>query len=342
MRFFIIFSFLLFFSAGAFAQSGGILVSTVKVQSDNISQTRTYIGNIKYATSSRIASEQAGLINSLPFEEGDRVKKGATLFSIDTEILLQNINAAKAKVEQQKISLEKARRDFERVKLLFEGSAATKQRLQDAETDYKIAQNALTSAIADLNILEEQFRRSSAKAPYDAVIVKKNVNVGEWVSVGAAVYEISEQRLEVVFNVPQMVVGEIAVGGKAEVVLGEKKFVGVIRTIVPQADTVSRTFPVKIDLPYSTGLMGGMDCSVRLGIGKTESVQLVPIDAVVKRDNMDAVFTINDNKAQIIPVTVIGYKDSLVGFQAAEKIPFVITRGNESLADGQPVRTVVQ
>jgi hypothetical protein len=88
--------------------------------------------------------------------------------------------------------------------------------------------------------------------------------------------------------------------------------------------------------------MGGMDCTVRLDVGKTENVQLAPIDAVVRRDDMDAVFTINDDKAQIIPVTVIGYKDSLVGFQAARNIPFVITRGNESLVDGQPVRTITQ
>jgi RND family efflux transporter MFP subunit len=196
--------------------------------------------------------------------------------------------------------------------------------------------------MADLSVLEEQLRRSFVKVPYDAVVVKKSVSAGEWVSVGTTVYEISERKLEVVFNVPQAVVSEISVGGKAEVILGDKRYSGTVRTIVPQADTVSRTFPVKLDLPYSPDLMGGMDCSVRLGVGKAESVQLVPIDAVVKRDNVDAVFTISDNKAQIIPVTVIGYKDSLVGFQAAQKIPFVITRGNESLADGQPVRTVVQ
>ncbi|MDR2401650.1 MAG: efflux RND transporter periplasmic adaptor subunit, partial [Deferribacteraceae bacterium] len=180
MRFFSIFFFFIgsFLVGNAYAQSGGVLVSTVKVTNDSISQTRTYIGNIRYTTSSRIASELAGRINSLPFEEGDQVKKGDTLFSIDTEILVQNINAAKAKVEQQKISLEKAKRDFERIKLLFEGSAATKQRLQDAETDYKIAQNTLTSAMADLSVLEEQLRRSFVKVPYDAVVVKKSVSAG--------------------------------------------------------------------------------------------------------------------------------------------------------------------
>jgi RND family efflux transporter MFP subunit len=341
MRFISLLFALLLMAGAAFAQSG-VLVSTVKVTNDNISQTRTYIGNIQYATSSRIASEQAGRINSLPFVESARVKKGEVLFTIDTEILVQNINAAKAKVQQQEISLEKALRDFERTKLLFEGSAVTRQRLQDAETDYKIAQNTLTSVRADLSVLEEQFRRSSVKAPYDAVIVKKAVSPGEWVSVGTTVYEISEQRVEVIFNVPQRVVGDISVGGNAEILLGGNRFTGVIRTIVPQADSVSRTFPVKLDVPYSAALMGGMDCTVRLDIGKTESVQLAPIDAVVRRDDMDAVFTINEDKAQIIPVTVIGYKDSLVGFQAARNIPFVITRGNESLVDGQPVRTITQ
>jgi hypothetical protein len=63
------------------------------------------------------------------------------------------------------------------------------------------------------------------------------------------------------------------------------------------------------------------------------------MDAVVRRANADVVFTIIDNRAKMIIVDVVGYKSSFVGFTATEDIPFVITRGNERLSDGQQVRT---
>jgi len=117
----------------------------------------------------------------------------------------------------------------------------------------------------------------------------------------------------------------------------EQELTGVISEIAPAADPNSRTFLVKLDLPGTGGLRAGQFGRVAAPVGETAALR-IPGSAVVRRGQLEIVFVVTDNKAQLRLVKTgkrIGGDVELVsGVEAGEK---VVIFGSAGLADGQRV-----
>jgi len=336
---FFIFVFLLFAAITSAQQAQPILVSTVIAEKGEISPVKEYVGTVQYYAVAKLAAERAGKIDSVLADEGENVKKGDSLLVQNCDILKHTISASAARMEQHKYTTEKTQRDYERAQVLYAENAISLQRFQDVETEY-FAQKELHNAyMAELNVLKEENKRSVITAPFDGVIVKRYVNPGEWVSVGATVYELASKRIEIAVNIPQAIVGFIAPGSEVTVSVEGKKYTGRVRVLVPQGNTISRTFPIKIDMDYDKALLSGMDAIVFLPTDAKQTVLMVPRDAVVKREGQDAVFTIDEGKATMVHVEVIGYNGISAGIKSnkLKTGDYVITRGSENITQGRSV-----
>ena len=327
----------LLISAGAATAQNTTLVSVAETKQGSILQTNTYVGTIEYYASSKIPAERSGVVSSVSVDEGETVSSGKVLMTINKDVLLQNIAATSAKFEQQKLTLEKMTRDYERTKILYAENATTEQRYLDAGTDRLIQQYAVQTARADLTILQEEEKRSSVRAPYDGVIIKKYINKGDWVSAGSTVYEIAASRIEITVNLPQAVIQSVNIGGEVIVTVENTRYTGTVRTVIPSGNVASRTFPAKIDLNYQNKLYSGMDAQVSIPVGEPKTALIFPLDAVVKRGGIDVVFIVASGKVQAIPVKIIGYEGTNVGVEPDSRIKQVVTTGNERLTDGQNV-----
>ena len=114
--------------------------------------------------------------------------------------------------------------------------------------------------------------------------------------------------------------------------------------VVPRGDVATRTFPVKIRTPNTLGLIEGMSARVVLPVGKPRQTLVVPRDAVIKVFGQNVVYAVNDAKARMIPVDVIGYQALIAGVQSpnlSEGMQ-VVVKGNERLRNGQNVSLVGQ
>jgi len=115
-----------------------------------------------------------GIINAVLVKEGDAIKKGQILATLDPLDIQSQIQMAK-------IGFEKAERDLQRVKNLYRDSVATLEQFQNATTAFSLAKEQFTTAT-----FNGQF--SSIKAPAGGYILKKLADVGQVVGPGSPVF----------------------------------------------------------------------------------------------------------------------------------------------------------
>ena len=109
--------------------------------------------------------------------------------------------------------------------------------------------------------------------------------------------------------------------------------------IVPRGDIATRTFPVKIRMPNKFSLIEGMSAKVVLPTGSRRKSLVVPRDAVVSMFDQTVIFTVDNAKAGMLPVNILGYDGLIVGVEARglQEGMLVVVDGNERLRNGQAV-----
>ena len=149
----------------AATEEAAIPVRTVAVQQRNIALPVHASGMLTSTAEQRLAFKIGGIIRKVYVEEGDVVRRGQLLATLDkTEI--------DAQVNQARQGLVKAERDLGRVQGLYQDSSATLELLENATTGRDVARE--TARIATFN---QQY--AEIRATKSGKIIKKLVNEGE-------------------------------------------------------------------------------------------------------------------------------------------------------------------
>jgi membrane fusion protein, multidrug efflux system len=125
-----------------------------------------------------------GYITGIHFQEGDRVKKGQRLYSIDQQQSEASYAQAEANLAVQEANLERAKRDVERYRELDKHDAIAKQQLDYAEATYSAAQKQVDAAKAQVRGVQTNVRYATIVAPFDGTIGISQVRLGSSVSPG--------------------------------------------------------------------------------------------------------------------------------------------------------------
>lgn len=229
---------------------------------------------------------------------------------------VEELAQARARWQAANTANEFAQSKLKRIQELFNSKAISEDQLDAAQSAALAAEQTAIAAKAghDLAIAgprKEQIDQSIAKvkrqtqevarletllgyhtirAPFEGFVVKKTVEVGQWLTRGAPVAEIVELGfVDVVVHVPESLVSQLTVGSAVPVTINalpedSRGFEGTIHGIVPSADQRSRTFPVRIRVknPMRDGsylLKGGMHARAA-ATGRPKRAVLVPKDAL--------------------------------------------------------------
>lgn len=152
-----------------------IPVKVMELRKENSTATMAVSGQFTTDDEVMLSFKTGGIISSLSVKEGDAVKKGQLLATLNpTEI--------NAQVQQAQLSVEKAKRDYQRIQNLYKDSVATLEQLQNGKTTMQQAQQQLSMA---------SFNRqySEIHAPKDGYILKKMANPGQQVAPGTAILQ---------------------------------------------------------------------------------------------------------------------------------------------------------
>jgi RND family efflux transporter MFP subunit len=315
-------------------------VTVSSVKHGMIEPQAEFIATVFYQEISDTAAELSGLVEAVRFEEGQKVKEGQVLVELGSELLRKGLQATISAYEQALSELEVARIDLRRRETLFQKKSISEQSYD--ETRFRVVglEKRAAALKAQVERLEIELAKKIIRAPFDGVVIKRQVNRGEWLSEGETVAVIGKNDvIDLVAEVPERYIQFIDFGMKVRAAANNHEFYATVTAIVPRGDVATRTFPVKIRTPNEFSLIEGMSAKVTLPTGKSQKTLMVPRDAVISQFGQTVVFAAMESTAHMIPVQIIAFAglDAGVASQDLKEGMLVVVGGNERLRDGQAV-----
>ncbi len=306
-----------------------ISVKTQKVELTKSANDLKYSGTIEASQTIPLTFQTSGIIERIYVETGDAVKKGQLLATVDKSDLQNIYNVSLAKYEQAKDA-------YDRLKSVHNKGSLSEIKWVEMSTNFEQAKSSMELS---LNNLE----KCNMRAPEDGIIGKRNIEPGQSAitSSFAPIELVKIETVLVKISVPENELNKIKKGLKANFsvsALSDKQFEGTITNISPVANTISRTYDVKISVRNTNlELKPGMVCDVILSLSTGKEMVLIPYNAVsTDSDGKPYVYVVSqDNKTvkkQII--TTGNYQGSgievISGLVTGQTI---VVEGKEKLSD---------
>ena len=300
------------------------------------SQTFTLLNASGYVVAQRkaaVASKITGRLEWLGVEEGSKVKKGQVIAKLEGEdaaaardLAIANLDNAMFNLDMIKAEINDATLHYNRQKELLSQGVVPQSELDIAEARYKRAKAAVAAAESAINAYKAavhfariSLRYTFIRAPFDAVVLTKNADVGDIVAplgaaatARAAVVTIADMdSLLVEADVSESNLQKVKIGHPCEIqldALPENRFRGMVHMIVPTADRkasvmVKVKFLDKDDriLPEMSAKVAFLERSVTLEEQKPKTA--LNSNAIMMNNNTRFVFLINENRVYKTPLT---------------------------------------
>jgi membrane fusion protein (multidrug efflux system) len=265
-------------------------------------------------------------------EEGVRVTAGQPLMYLNTDLVLARRDEAKANFDYQ-------RREFERIKTLFEKKVATASEVDAARVKYNTAK-------ALLEVAEANLERSIVVSPINGILNSLPVEVGEYVNPGMVVAEIVDlDVMKVVVDVPEKDVGFLKIGQEETIHYGlnqRKEVTGKICYISELADQATRTTRVEICVDNKDRILrSGQIVQANLLRRVMDDVIMIPLQAVIPLEEGYVVYLSDGKEALRREVTLDRNVFQGQHIRVTEGLASgdrLIVRGHRLLSPGQPIR----
>lgn len=313
-----------------------------KVVADQI----TLVGTTEAIARSMVAAEVSGLVTDFPVREGDFVKKGELLARLRSTDLALRLKAAEAAGEKVRSNLLLAEKDLGRYTKLKGTDSIAESKYDEALDRYQSLKQELLRTEAEIELLQDDIRKTRIVAPFAGFVAEEHTQVGEWMDVGGSVVTLVDLgHVRVTVDVPERYAVQLSQKSPVRLVvasLPDESFDGEVSAILPEGDLNARTFPVRVELHNPQfKIRSGMEVAATFNLGTKRKVILVPKDAIVTAGTNRMVYVAAGGVAQPTPVQVVGYYDGNVAVEGPLQpgTPVVI-RGNERLRPGQPVQVM--
>lgn len=320
-----------------------IVVSSQGIKKGSLDSQNNFLGVIKFKENSNIASQSSGVVEKVLFSVGKRVKKGDELVVLSSDLLQKDIQSKEARLQQAKISKEYQKNELTRYKNLLDSDSVSLQQYEKINYEYQLQELNILSLQAEVEQAKVELSKKVIKAPFDGVIVKQNINIGEWIKIGDSVCELlNNSQPEAIIDVPSSILSYISVGENVNLIINRKNYTGQISAIIPRADYRSRTFPVVIALPSNEKLLDGMAVNAMLKSGGKSEGYLIPRDSIIEYRNRPSIFVVRNGKAAAINVEVLAIQGNVAVVRGnLNSKDRVIYQGQYRLQDGAEIKESV-
>ena len=326
-------------------------------------------GTIQAMTAGTLSAKIMGTVQTVHVKEGDRVKAGDLLVSIDNRQVAAQFEQARAAVseatqgaaaaesaeEAARAGAELAAATYERYQKLLADDSVSRQEYDEITARYQQAQAALKqaqkmAAAARARVRQAESGLSAASvtnkdaavtAPFDGIIKDKLIEAGDLATPGRPLLTIeSETGLEMAVDLPETLFGSVEVGRPVtiHVSANDLSLTGQVAAVSPSADAQSRSFLIKIALPKSRGVHAGMFARAMIPTGE-ETLLLVPESAVMQQGHLTALFILDEKQTARFRLVRTGRKiDNTVEIVSGLKPGArYVTRPPPTLSDGTTV-----
>lgn len=309
--------------------------ATIIASSASQNETITSAGTVRLRRETELGFTTSGKVSSVGYEEGDRVKRGATLAALDNSTVSADLESAKAE-------RDRAAAEYGRIKSLYADGWVTKARLEQADA-------ALRSAKARVSASGFANRTAHIHAPSNGIILSRNIDVGQIVSTGTTAIILGETDKGFVLKVPfaDADASRVRVGMRANVTISaisDAAIEAVVSEKDGRADERTGTFEVSFLLPANSRLRSGQLGTVDIEVSRdNEGAIAIPATAIFGvRSGEGLVFVVDKDKKVKTRNVIIGEltDDSLEISSGLSEGDVIVANGTEKLQDGDVIKPI--
>lgn len=336
---------------GGAGGEGGVAfaVDLLQVEKKKLDYLVTAPGTIEAFERVQVTARVAGVVDRVAFREGQDVKKGDVLVSIDSERFQLTANSARAQLAkstaaQKDVEAQVARREgaSEKNPGLIPGEELEtfRTKVLTAKADTAVAAEAVK--VAELNLRDSQVR-----APLEGTIQTRTVETGQYVQTGYVMATLlKSDPLLLRFQVEPSEAVRLKPGMTVDFTMREtqRKFTAKVSLVAGAADLVTHmvgiTAQVDVSENHTYWLRPGSFCDVALDVGASRDAAVIPRTATRATDHGYVVYIAEGDTVREVPVTLgMNSKDGWVeirsGLNGGE---WLVVRGAEALTTGAKVR----
>ncbi|MDX9685883.1 MAG: efflux RND transporter periplasmic adaptor subunit [Pseudomonas protegens] len=325
-------------SAGTAAPAIQVAVATA-TQAD-MPNTLAGIGELEATRQVMVTAESGGLVRSIAFQPGERVKAGQTLVQLNDAPEQGELARLQAQAANAKAQLLRTQR-------LLPQQAATQEELDQVQSAY-------SQALADIVRIKALIDQKRIKAPFTGVLGVRKVNLGQFVQAGDAMVSLTDaQTLYANITLPERALAQLKTGQEMSVSVDaypQRLFMGHVSTLEPRIDPGTRTVLVQATLANPDNLLSpGMYANGEVHLPAKKDVISVPETAVSYSAYGDFVYVFEGADTQLTNTVRQVYVKTgersdgrvvlLDGVKAGDR---VVTSGQLRLSSGALVRIALK
>lgn len=229
----------------------------------------------------------SGKVMSVGPREGDFVRKGQALASIDPTDYQLVLAAAKAQTDQAEVAHKRAEDEHRRMKMLYDSKSLAPNDYLKFKAAFDSAAQQYEQAVASEKLTRKRLADATLYAPTSGYIAKRLIEPGDTAAQGHPVFEIVQMDpVEVSVGIPETDIHVVRIGQKATITvpaLPGKSFEGTVRIINVSAEPNTRTYMTRITVANHERLLRvGMVAEANIRGDRTVSMVTLPGDAVVR------------------------------------------------------------
>lgn len=307
-----------------------------------------YIGTVNSKDLIKYSFKSPGKIANIMVEEGDKIKKGQALASLDISDLSFAQNAAAAKYQMAAADIKKAEDGlkyatdyFAKIESLYSEGGVSKDDFDKAKLNLDTIQGTYDQAIAQAEAAKTDADHKSTLisdatiySTVDGSIVSTLFNEGENIGQGYPVVVVRSKKQILNVGLSQRDINKVSIGTKAKIKINDMETEGIVTNIDEAPDSETRTYNAEVLIKDQTFKLGTIG-KLQFEVGKTSGIW-IPISSVMA-EGEDFVFVVNEDRAMKKTIelgNVIGTKVEAIGLEEGDKL---VTEGMKNLKDGYKV-----
>ena len=331
---------------------------TMTVEKQDITVPVKFSAKLKGKADVTITPQVSGQLMQICMSEGQQVRKGQTLFIIDSRNAQLELEAAEANLEAAIASENSAKLEYESNKNLFDKNIVSRYMLDNSENSYKRAQASVAQARASVNRAKVNLGFCTITSPVEGVIGEISVRTGDQVSPGSRLTIVSgNTTMDAEFSVTESLIEASVSAGMTQedkarhiAELPDVTFVmkngteypykGRITSLTGVVDAATGSLGAKASFPNPDGhLFSGIQGTVVLPLAQKDVI-VVPQTAVVKLQDRQQVYMVKaDSTATAVTVTTTdaGNGEDVIVTSGLNVGDCIVTIGANNVTEGQQV-----
>jgi membrane fusion protein (multidrug efflux system) len=317
-----------------------------------------YPGTVTPLNEVQLTAQVSGYITGVYFRDGDKVRKGQKLYTIDAQVYRANYQQAVADLQVQQTNLLKAQKDAARYHELDKHDAIAKQQVDYADAALDAAKKQVAAARANVAGVQSNVKFASIYAPFSGTIGISQVKKGTAVVAGQTVLNTvsTDDPMAVDFYVDQKEIGRFMELKKTGQGLADSTFLLVLadQSVYPVPGKIyfidravdPNTGTIKVRLTFQNDenlLRAGMSCKVRVKNNNATPQLVIPYKAVTEQLGELSVFIVGDSSKAQQKRVELGAKinENVIVKSGLKEGETIVTEGIQNLTDGTPVKTTI-